>query len=66
MSVLEKVKEEPGITVDEILNKYTKWDREEVYPPLHPLYVSLMLDEMAVVDYVEMRDGKAYPKNPPK
>jgi hypothetical protein len=66
MSVLEKVKEEPGITVDEILNKYTKWDREEVYPPLHPLYVSLVLDEMAVVEYVEMRDGKAYPKNPPK
>lgn len=66
MSILEKVKEEPGMTVDEILNKYTKWEQEEVYPPIYPLNVSLMLDEMAVVNYIEMRDGKAYPKNPPK
>ena len=65
MSILEKVKEEPGMTVDDILNKYTKWEREEVYPPIYPLNVSLMLDEMAVVDYIEIRDGKAYPKNPP-
>ena len=65
MNVLEKIKEEPGLTVDDILNKYTQWEREEIYPPLHPLYVSLVLDEMAVVDYIELRDGKAYPKNPP-
>ena len=65
MSILEKIKEEPGMTVDEILNKYTKWEREEIYPPIHPLYVSLVLDEMATVDYIELRDGKAYPKNFP-
>lgn len=65
MSILEKVKAEPGMTVDEILNKYTKWEREELYPPIYSLNVSLMLDEMAVVNYIEMRDGKAYPKNRP-
>ena len=54
------------MTIDEILNKYTKWEREELYPPIYPLNVSLMLDEMAVIDYIELRDGKAYPKNPPK
>jgi hypothetical protein len=65
MDVLEKIKGEPGMTVDEILGKYSDWERDEIYPPLHPLYVSLVLDEMAVVDYIEMREGKAYPKNPP-
>ena len=64
MNILEKIKEEPGMTVDDILNKYTQWEREEIYPPLHPLYVSLVLDEMAVVDYIDMRDGRAYSKNP--
>lgn len=65
MSILEKIKKEPGMTTDEILNKYTRWEREEVYPPLYPLNVSLMLGELATVDYIELRDGKAYPKNPP-
>jgi uncharacterized repeat protein (TIGR04076 family) len=65
MSILEKIKKEPGMTPDEILNKFTRWEREEVYPPLYPLDLSLMLGELATVNYIELRDGKAYPKNPP-
>jgi hypothetical protein len=63
MSILEKVKEQPGMTVNEILNKYSRFEREEIYPPIYELNVSLMLDEMAVVNYIEIRDSKAYPKN---
>ena len=66
MSILEKIKARPGMTVDEILGQFTQWEREEIYPPIYPLNVSLMLGEMATVDYIEMRDGKAYPKNPPE
>jgi hypothetical protein len=65
MSILEKIKEEPGITIDEILNKFTQWEKEEIYPPIYPVNVSLMLGELATVDYIELRDGRAYPKNPP-
>ncbi len=65
MNILEKIKETPGITIDEILNKFTKWEREEIYPPIYPINVSLMLNEMAVVNYIELRDGRAYPKDPP-
>lgn len=61
MDILDKIRKEPGMTVQEILDKYTQWEREEIYPPLHPLYVSLVLDEMALVGYLEMRDGRAYP-----
>jgi hypothetical protein len=63
MSILKKIKEEPGLTVEGILNKFTKWEREEIYPPLHPVNVQLMLDELAEVQYIELRNGKAYPKN---
>jgi hypothetical protein len=65
MSILEKIKKQPGMTVDEILNKFTKFEREEIYPPIYQLNVSLMLDEMAMVNYIELRDGRAYPKNLP-
>jgi len=63
MSILEKIKEKPGITVDEILDKFTDFERDEIYPPLYPVNVQLMLDELAEVNYIELRDGKAYPKN---
>jgi hypothetical protein len=66
MSILEKIKDRPGMTVDEVLDQFTPWEREEIYPPIYPLNVSLMLGEMAIVDYIEMRDGRAYPKNPPE
>jgi hypothetical protein len=65
MSILEKVKTEPGMSADEILNKFTEWEREEIYPPLTGINVHLMLDELAEVDYIEIKDGKAYPKNRP-
>ena len=61
MSILEKIKAEPGLTVEDILSKYTDFERYEVYPPLNPVNVSLMLDELAEVDYIELRDGRAYP-----
>jgi uncharacterized repeat protein (TIGR04076 family) len=65
INILEKIKNEPGITVDEILKNFSQWEREEIYPPLTHINVSLMLDELAEVDYIEIKEGKAYPKNPP-
>jgi hypothetical protein len=65
MSILEKIKKQPGMTIDEILGKFTKFEQEEIYPPIYQLNVSLMLDEMATVNYIELRDGRAYPKNLP-
>jgi hypothetical protein len=62
MSILEKIKKQPGMTVDEILDSFTKFEREEIYPPIYNVSVSLMLDEMATVNYIELRDGRAYPK----
>ena len=61
MSVLEKVKKQPGITVEEIIGTFNDFERDEIYPPLYPVNVQLMLDELEEVGYVEQRDGKAYP-----
>jgi uncharacterized repeat protein (TIGR04076 family) len=61
MAILEKIKAEPGITLDQILQKFTEWERNEIYPPLTRLVADCLLDEMAMVKYVDIRDGKYYP-----
>ena len=60
MSILEKVKKNPGMTVQQILKKFTAFERDEIHPPLYDVIVKLMLEEMAEVGYVELRNGKAY------
>jgi uncharacterized repeat protein (TIGR04076 family) len=66
MSILEKIKADPGLTIDDILGKYDDFERDVVYPKLSVPLVELMLDEMATVGYIEMRDGRAYPKDRPE
>ena len=61
MSIFDKVRSHPGITVAEILGAFTDFERDEIYPPLYTVNVQLMLDELEEVGYVELRDGKAYP-----
>ncbi len=61
MAMLEKIKAEPGLTRDEIIGKFTDWERDEIYPPLNPMLVECLLDEMAQVNYLEKRDGRYYP-----
>ncbi len=62
INTLEKIKKEPGMTSTQIMAKFTKWERDEIYPPLTPLNVPLMLGELAQVGYIKLRQGKAYPK----
>ena len=61
MAMLEKIKAEPGLNRDEIIQRFTEWERNEIYPPLNPMLVECLLDEMAQVNYLEKRDGKYYP-----
>jgi len=62
MSILEKIKEDPGLTIEDIINKYDDFERDDVFPKLSPKLVDLMLEEMALVNYIELKEGKAYPK----
>jgi hypothetical protein len=66
MSVLERVKSKPGMTPEEIFKTFSDFERDEIHPRLSLVNLGLMLDELRQVEYVELREGKAYPKNPPK
>ncbi len=65
MSILEKIKAEPGLDTAEILAKFTQWEREEIYPRLGSAVLEIMVEELAGVGYIELRDGKVYPKDEP-
>ena len=62
MSILEKIKKEPGIQTDMIIKRFTDWERDEIFPPLTPVLMDLMLDELAETGYIKIREGKAYPQ----
>ena len=62
MSILEKIKAEPGLSADEVLAQFTRWEREEIYPPLGPVNVDLMIRELEGAGYIELRDGRTYAK----
>jgi uncharacterized repeat protein (TIGR04076 family) len=66
MSVLQRVKDKPGMTQEEIFKSFSDFERDEIHPKLTLLNTGLMLDELRQVDYIELRDNKAYLKNPPK
>ena len=59
MAILEKVKAEPGMTHDEILKKFTDFEREEISPPLTPVLLQVLLEALADMEYITIKEGKA-------
>jgi uncharacterized repeat protein (TIGR04076 family) len=62
IEILEKIKKEPGLTVEDIVNRYSDYEKG-LYVRITPDFVKLALEEMAEVNYIELKNGKAYPKN---
>jgi uncharacterized repeat protein (TIGR04076 family) len=67
MAILGKIETTPGITADEIRLTFTDFERENISPPLTPVFFQVMLEALADMNYVEIRSGKAYAtgKEPP-
>jgi len=62
MNILDKIKAEPGLTVEEILQKFTEWEREEIYPRLGIVNTGLLLEELTTTGYIDIRDSRAFIK----
>ncbi len=59
MSILNKVLPKPGIEVRRILNEFTREEIEDIYPALSPILVQVLCEELELMKYLEIRDGKA-------
>jgi len=59
MSILSKVLPKPGIEVDKILNEFSKEQIERIYPALSQIMIQVLSEELALMSYLEIKDGKA-------
>jgi len=60
IAILEKIEKEAGIKTGEILGKFTDFEREKISPPLTPVLLEVLLDALVDMNYIEIRDGRAY------
>jgi uncharacterized repeat protein (TIGR04076 family) len=60
IAILEKIEAEPGIKIDEILERFTDFERDKISPPLTPVLLEVLLDALTDMNYIEIRDGRAY------
>ena len=60
IAILEKIEKEPGIKTGDIIDRFSDFEREKISPPLTPVLMKLLLDALADMNYIEIRDGRAY------
>jgi uncharacterized repeat protein (TIGR04076 family) len=60
IAILEKIEKEAGIKTGEILNRFTDFERDKISPPLTPVLLEVLLDALLDMNYIEIRDGRAY------
>jgi uncharacterized repeat protein (TIGR04076 family) len=67
IAILEKIEAAHGMDTEEILDGFTRFEREGISPVLTPVLVDVILEALADVHYIDFRDGKAYAtgKEPP-
>ena len=60
MVLLDRVLQKPGTPADKIINEFSKDEIEKIYPPLSPIMIQALVEELEVIGYLEINEGKAY------
>jgi uncharacterized repeat protein (TIGR04076 family) len=60
MALADKILKKPGILADRLLAEFTRAEIEEIYPALSQPMVESLLEEMELMGYLSMQDGKVY------
>ena len=59
MVILSTVLPRPGIEVSRIMSELPKEHLEDIYPGINPVMLEVLIEELELMDYLEIRDGKA-------
>ena len=67
ISILEKIESEPGIGADDIIDRFTEFQRNGISPVLTPVLTGVLLEALEDMGYINIENGKAYAtgKEPP-
>jgi uncharacterized repeat protein (TIGR04076 family) len=60
MVILDRVLKKQGIQTDKILNEFTEKEISDIYPPLSPIMVQVLVEELELVGHIKINDGKVY------
>jgi uncharacterized repeat protein (TIGR04076 family) len=60
MSILDKVAKKPGIAAGRILGEFTKDEIEIPYPALNDVLIEALNEELALMGFLDLKDGRAY------
>jgi len=60
MAILSKVLPKEEIAVDKILNEFSKEQIEKIYPALSQIMVQALVEELEIMDYLKIKNGKAF------
>lgn len=60
MMILDRVLKKQGIDVDKIIDEFTEEERYEIYPPLSQMLIKVLVEELELLNYLQVKDGKAY------
>jgi uncharacterized repeat protein (TIGR04076 family) len=58
VAILEKIEAEPGIRTDDILKRFTDFEREDISPPLTPVLLQVLMEALADLAYIKVINGK--------
>ena len=59
MVIMDKIIKKPGIRVDKILDEFSKEQIEGIYPALSQIMVQALIEEIELMGYLEIQNGKA-------
>ena len=60
MVILDKIKANPGTPIKKLLSLYTKREIEDIYPSLSQIMVDCLVEELALMDYLEVKKNKLF------
>jgi hypothetical protein len=58
MVMLDRILPKPGIAVNDILGLFSKDEIEQIYPPLSPIMVQCLIEDIELIGYVTVENGK--------
>ena len=67
ISILEIIEKEPGIKTDEIIDRFTDFQKNVISPRLTPVLIGVLIEALEDMGYIDIKDGKAFAtgKEPP-
>ncbi len=59
IALLEKIEAEPGISQDDLLKRFSDFEKNEISPPLTPVLTQVLLETLSDMNYIQILDRKA-------